>query len=715
MTDRTLDVLLVEDNPGDARLIEELLRDAETLVERVDVGGEPADSVRVHQERTLAKSVDRLTETAFDVVLLDLGLPDSTGMETLGTITESIGTAPVIVLTGLRDEQVGVEAIQQGAQEYLVTDEVTSDLLVRSIHHAIERNAQEQRQLRRRQQLEGLNTLTRELMEAATPAAVSELVVAASEDGFDVPVAAVALFDERAGRLELSEATEQAVELVDFETLLSVDGAGWRAFAEDETPHVLEDDSPVSEPLSGLALYPIGDHGLIVAGSTDPSGLTSADFDFIGTVAGNVEAALDRVERERERQQRERLLEEQNRTLERLNEINDIIRSIGRALVQASTREEVESVVCKQLADDGPYEMAWIGEDDHASESVVVREVAGDHGEVVEAFTEPESPASRTITTREPQVVNDVLKNRAMESWRQRALDCGYQATMSLPLVYEDARYGSLNVYAGQAGVFGDLEQTVLAELADTIAYAINGAESRKALLGQEVTALEFDLAGTDVGLVRLARELDCRLVAENFVPRTDGGIRRFMTTHGSDPDEVLAFASELPVSDLTLVSESTESEGTACLFRMDLNSDSLEETVLEHGGRPHALRVTEDEASLVVELAADAAVREFDELFRNRFPGAELVAQRAQQRPQPSPAQQRAALTESLTDRQLEALQTAYFSGFFDRPRRHTGTEVADSMGIAQPTFSHHLREAHRRLCAELFGGESRFDTADD
>lgn len=715
MSEQTLDVLLVEDNPGDARLIEEMLGDAETLVERVEVGGRSPDTVRLHDERTLEAGIDRLADTDIDVVLLDLGLPDSSGMETLRTMTERVGIAPVIVLTGLRDEQVGVEAIQQGAQDYLVKDEVTSDLLVRSIHHAIERNAQEHRRLRRRQQLEALNTLTRELMEAETADAVSQLVVDRSEDGFDVPVVAVALFDEAAGGLELSEATADAVELVDFERLLSVDGAGWRAFAEEEDPYVLESDQPTAEPLSGLALYPLGDHGLLVAGAADPEGLTAADFDFVGTVAGNVETALDRVEREQERQRREQLLEEQNRTLERLNEINDIIRSIGRALVQASTREEVERVVCKQLVDDGPYEMAWIGEHDHVSETVVVREVAGDDTGSLEEFTEAESPASRTITTREPLVVNDMLENRAMEGWRQRALDRGYQAMMSLPLVYEDALYGSLNVYAGQAGVFGDLEQTVLSELADTIAYAINGAESRKALLGQEVTALEFDVSNTDVGFVQLARELDCRLVAENFVPRTDGGIRRFMTTHGADPEEVLAFAPRLPASDLTLVSASEEDGETVCLFRMDLTDESLEETVLEHGGRPRALRVVEGEATVVVELAADAAVREFVDLFRSRFPGAELVAQRAKQRPRRSPAEQRAALTEALTDRQLEALQTAYFSGFFDRPRRHTGTEVADSMGISQPTFSHHLREAHRRLCAELFGGESRFDTVDD
>ena len=709
-----LDILLVEDNPGDTRLIQEMLRDASTLIERVDIDEPQVERVEIHDERTLEAGVEALSTTDIDVVLLDLGLPDSTGMETLREMTDAVGTAPIVVLTGLRDEQVGIEAIQHGAQDYLVKDEVTSDLLVRAIHHAIERNAQEGRQLRRREQLEALNTLTRELMEAETSEEVSELVVEASESGFDVPVIGVALYDDTTGELSLTKATVDAIELVDFEALLAVgEGTGWRAFAEAESPSVLDGDPPVSAPLSRLALYPMGDHGLLVAGATEAGRLTTADFDFIGTVAGNLESALDRVSRERERERRERLLEDQNRTLERLNGINDIIRSIGRALVQASTREEVESVVCQQLVEDGPYGLAWIGEHDHVSDTVVAREAAGsDDDTVVEAFTGTESPASRTITSREPLVVNDMLENRAMEGWRQHALDHGYQATMSLPLVYEDALYGSLNVYAQQSGVFGDLEQTVLSELADTIAYAINGAESRKALLGQEVTALEFRITDAEAGFVQLAEELEADLIAENFVPRSDGGVRRFMTTHGTDPDAVLAFAPQLPARDLTLVSEYEEDGETVCLFRMDLTSESIEETVLEHGGRPRVLRVVDGEATVIVELAADAAVREFVDLLQSRFPGAELVAQRARQRPRRSPAEQRAALTETLTDRQLEALQTAYFSGFFDRPRRHTGTEVAESMGISQPTFSHHLREAHRRLCSELFGGESALET---
>jgi len=161
MSEEKLDVLLIEDNPGDARLIEEMLGDAEELLQRVDVGAATVNGSQVHSEQRLSAGLDRLSELDVDVVLLDLNLPDSTGLDTLATVVEATEFVPVVVLTGLRDEQLGVEAIQRGAQDYLVKDEVTSDLLVRSMHHAIERNHQERERARRREQLEAVNHLNR--------------------------------------------------------------------------------------------------------------------------------------------------------------------------------------------------------------------------------------------------------------------------------------------------------------------------------------------------------------------------------------------------------------------------------------------------------------------------------------------------------------------------------------------------------------------------
>ena len=160
MTGDALRVLLIEDNPGDARLFEEMLRETAELPRRTDAGGSGA-SLDVRHEQRLADGLDSLRAEGADVVLLDLNLPDSTGLDTLESVVDETGMLPIIVLTGLDDREVGIQAIEQGAQDYLVKDNVTSDLLVRSIHHALERNRQDREQARRREQLEALNRLNR--------------------------------------------------------------------------------------------------------------------------------------------------------------------------------------------------------------------------------------------------------------------------------------------------------------------------------------------------------------------------------------------------------------------------------------------------------------------------------------------------------------------------------------------------------------------------
>lgn len=161
MPTNDLDVLLIEDNRGDARLIEEMLGNETELSRRIDARVPTAGGPHVYHENCLEAGLERLSEADVDVVLLDLGLPESTGLDTLATVVNATEFVPIVVLTGLRDEALGVEAIQRGAQDYLVKDEVTSDLLVRSIHHAIERTNQEYQQSQQVEQLEAINRLNR--------------------------------------------------------------------------------------------------------------------------------------------------------------------------------------------------------------------------------------------------------------------------------------------------------------------------------------------------------------------------------------------------------------------------------------------------------------------------------------------------------------------------------------------------------------------------
>ena len=122
-----LKILLVEDNPGDARLVREMLVDAgrdETAVVGVD---------------RLSDGLRRLGAESFDAVLLDLSLPDSQGLDTLKTLHAQATGVPLVVMTGLEDEEVAARALRQGAQDYLVKGRFDGDLLLRAVGHAIER------------------------------------------------------------------------------------------------------------------------------------------------------------------------------------------------------------------------------------------------------------------------------------------------------------------------------------------------------------------------------------------------------------------------------------------------------------------------------------------------------------------------------------------------------------------------------------------------
>ena len=132
MSGPVITVLLVEDNPGDARLIREELRE----VERSGAGS--GAFALVYADR-LAVALERLEAGNFDVVLLDLTLPDGQGLGTLARVREAAPLTPVLVLTGLDDHELAARAVSEGAQDYLVKGRVDGGVLGRTIRYAIER------------------------------------------------------------------------------------------------------------------------------------------------------------------------------------------------------------------------------------------------------------------------------------------------------------------------------------------------------------------------------------------------------------------------------------------------------------------------------------------------------------------------------------------------------------------------------------------------
>lgn len=122
-----ISVLIVEDNPADVLLIKEHLN---------DISGECYETEEVE---TLADALRKISRSDFDVILLDLSLPDSKGFDTVRTVVSKFPQSVIIVLTGLQDEQLALQAVRYGAQDYLEKNSISSALLHRSISYSVER------------------------------------------------------------------------------------------------------------------------------------------------------------------------------------------------------------------------------------------------------------------------------------------------------------------------------------------------------------------------------------------------------------------------------------------------------------------------------------------------------------------------------------------------------------------------------------------------
>ncbi len=128
---KPITILLLEDNPGDARLLREYLRE------------ETPDQYQIKHSKKLNTGLNRLAKEKPDIILLDLDLPDCQGLDTFTQLQTEAPDVPIVILTGLSDSDQAIKAVQAGAQDYLVKGEVNNELLVRAIQYAIERKQAE--------------------------------------------------------------------------------------------------------------------------------------------------------------------------------------------------------------------------------------------------------------------------------------------------------------------------------------------------------------------------------------------------------------------------------------------------------------------------------------------------------------------------------------------------------------------------------------------
>jgi PAS domain S-box-containing protein len=585
------------------------------------------------------------------------------------------------------------------------TIELGDDTLI----HGIFRDITEQK--RHEQLRTTLNESAGDLLHAETPADVCRYLVEVALDVFGLTDAIAYRFEEETGELAPTAWSGSVEELDEpLRSLPPGEGPLWDVFVTDETT-VFEDDGrrifeTSDAPRSELAV-PLGDHGVFTAADPDGSLLDSTVVELVEILAANATAALDRADREEHLRRRDRELARQNDRLDRIEAMFAQLRRLFGALVDATTREEIERRVCEQLASSDQFQFAFVGEPDRVDDRLDRKEIAGnargyfervalDLDERAEA-----EPSVRAALTEEVVTVANTASDLRDADWRKEALSRDVRSVMSVPLVYRDVSYGVLSVYSSVPGKFEGLFREALTEFGRGVAYAINAVERTDALLTDRVVELEFQVSESTCLFLRLSQEVGVPMQFEGVVPEGGSNYTVFVRVDTSATERVLEVATESNVVDGggAVVNESDEES----LIELRLAEAFLPVSLAAYGIHVDSIDADPDGARLVVEVPPTMAVNRAVDVVSDLYPGAELVRKRrGQSRDRATNLVDR--VVEELTDRQLEAAQRAFDSGFFDSPRSATGSDVADAMDISSSAFHRHLRAAERSLFGAMF-----------
>lgn len=552
--------------------------------------------------------------------------------------------------------------------------------------------------------IERLNETSRELMEAdvrtieARAAEVTRTIL-------DVEYAALWRYDGETGEFRRhgsstgSRIDPDAVQVSDDRS-----DRAWQTFIDGEIEvnnRPSESESTRSDPLRSYVLAPLGDHGVVCAGSLRPEAFDETRVDLVGTTAATLETALDRAAGEQQ-------LARQNEELARFDRLNGLIREIDQALVRADTLTAIDQAVCERLADSDHYAFAWIGDLDSATDALTPRAWAGVDGAYVDALKAEDtvtdrSPIAAAARTKQTQAVEDLAIDTRFAPLREATLERGARSYVCVPLVYEGTLYGVLSIY-GKYPQSDEHDRAVLSELGRTVAYAINAIETRETLQTNRVIELTFECRKPNTPLCRLSKAADCTIEFEGLVHRSEGEPEVFFTARDASADAVRAAGEEsTSITELRCLAD----HGDEALFRLRATEPTLVSRFVKRNAVVRTLTIEEGRATAVVDLSHTATVREFIERLQRTVPELELHARRSRERPLKTQQTFRAICGERLTMKQEAALRTAYLSGFFESPRVSTGTEVAESLEVSQPTFTNHLRAAQRGVYEVLFEAE--------
>ena len=679
---RSIRVLYVDDDP----------QSLDVIPSRCESVSELQFETEAHPQRV----VDRLDDD-LDCLITDYRMPVMDGIELLTDVSEQRPDLPVLLLTGHGGGEIASEALQKGATEYMEKSTAIEqpDLLSNRVRNAVE-------QVRREQTNRALAADANQFIQATSPTAVYEAVIEVACETLGFEDAAVIENGQNGWSVVAHSGLAESLrsKLASVETLDE---------AREATKPVVVEPGVIETLDTASCWVSLGDHGVLVGRTAATDSAVEYLRDSILIVARNAESALTRLEQAALLDERKRELERQRNELASLQQTNEVIRSVNRAITSVSSQREIERLVCERLVSTDRYDYAWIGEYDLETEQVTPQAKAGLGANVTVgsavSLAERFCPDTLETVIDHRQVAVETADSAASGESKLRYVtgahtDIETGTTALVPIVHNNVLYDVLIVYAADHTAVGRRQRDVLAELGETIGYALRTAEQRRALVGDATTEVVFEIDYPTEPLIELSTVDDCTVSLESLSTRSDGRLRQFIVVEDADPATFRQYADCGQIDQLTVLVERDD------CFVATLTTDNspVVDCIAEQGASLSAFSATEGSGRISMTVPKTTDIRTLAEQFDTAFSSAELRAKRQIESTADTPQGFRQQLEATLTDRQHETLQAAYHAGFFAWPRDNTGEAIAERLGVSGPTFLQHLRAGERKLLEALF-----------
>jgi predicted DNA binding protein/DNA-binding NarL/FixJ family response regulator len=386
----------------------------------------------------------------------------------------------------------------------------------------------------------------------------------------------------------------------------------------------------------------------------------------------------------------------------------DLRKMIQEVLIASATRESIEKRFCRKIVQHEPYAFAWISGSNTEGDSVVRASSKTDHVYLDNVLSCDATagfdtePSVRAAQDMEPVLIQNIGDTDA--PWADIATKTGFASVASVPLVHRNVLYGILSVYSDRPGFFNPIEGKVLVDVADSLSYSINIVAKERAIMSEDMTEVEIRLDSSVSYLSDLLKgtedTVDVRV--RGTVP-TDGGVLQFVDIKGDSSGSFVVGADDMPQNVEEI--ERVHSEDGAETYQITVSGPTLQSHLLSLGAVVRSTEVSEKVIDIRAEVPPEVGIANVVDEIEDVFGYGRVTMCRGTGPEEDGVERILRFDAEGLTDKQSEALQTAYYRGYFEQPKKNSADEIADALGVSRSTFLQHLRVAQRKTYKDLFG----------